>query len=206
MEGFRIIDMLKDEGPFDFENTGLILITNITKSNIESAVKIAKSAKSSQTVTAGILSGNMNHSIKRFFNHADAVIQLSGENNEYSARIITEVIEDLITKAGFVNLGVDDVKEIFRDAGTVYFGAATAKSVAVAALKASEKYGNITGAKRVLLNITTGSEVALGELAEASRFIEINAAPDAQVIWGHIIDDDMGGNVRVSVFAAMNDK
>lgn len=215
MEGFRIIDLLKDEGPFDFENTGLILITNITRSNIESAVKIAKSAKSLQTVTAGILSGNinmLNHNLmhnddmKKFLNYADAVIQLSGENNEYSARIITEGISDLITKAGFVNLGVSDVKEIFRDAGTVYFGAATAKSVAVAALKVSEKYGNITGAKRVLLNITTGSEVALGELAEASSFIEINADPDAQVIWGHIIDDDMGGNVRVSVFAAMNDK
>ena len=51
MEGLRIIDLLKDEGPFNFENTGLILITNITKSNIESAVKIAKSAKSSQNIT-----------------------------------------------------------------------------------------------------------------------------------------------------------
>ena len=60
MEGLRIIDLLKDEGLFDFENTALILITNITKSNIESAVKIAKSAKSSQAVTAGILSGNIN--------------------------------------------------------------------------------------------------------------------------------------------------
>ena len=210
MEGLRIIDLLKDEGPFNFENTGLILITNITKSNIESAVKIAKSAKSSQNITVGILSGNINplnhDDMKRFFNHSDAVIQLSGENNEYSACLITEEISDLITNAGFVNLGLKDVKEIFRDAGTVYFGAATAKSAAVAALKVSEKYGNITGAKRVLLKITTGSGVALGELSEASRFIEINAAPEAQIIWGHVIDDTMRGNVRVSVLAVMNDK
>ena len=144
--------------------------------------------------------------MKRFFNHSDAVIQLSGENNEYSACLITEEISDLITNAGFVNLGLKDVKEIFRDAGTVYFGAATAKSAAVAALKVSEKYGNITGAKRVLLKITTGSGVALGELSEASRFIEINAAPKAQIIWGHVIDDTMRGNVRVSVLAVMNDK
>ena len=96
MEGLRIIDLLKDEGPFNFENTGLILITNITKSNIESAVKIAKSAKSSakssQNITVGILSGNINplnhDDMKRFFNHSDAVIQLSGENNEYSACLI----------------------------------------------------------------------------------------------------------------------
>lgn len=46
----------------------------------------------------------------------------------------------------------------------------------------------------------------LSEMSEASHVIAINADPDAQIIWGHVIDESIGGNVRVSVFAAMNDK
>ena len=56
------------------------------------------------------------------------------------------------------------------------------------------------------MNITTGAEVALGELSEAARFIEMNVAPDAQIIWGHVIDEAMGGYVRVSVFVVVNNK
>lgn len=209
MEGLRIIDMSEDEKPSDFENIGLILIKNIREANIESAVKIAKSAESSRTVTAGILSGNinpLNRNMKKFLDHADAVILLSVANNEYSARIITDTISDLITKAGFVNLDIEDVQEILRNAGTVYYGAGTAKSSGAAALKACDMCGNISGAKRFLTNVTAGPKIMLGELKDVANVIAMNADPNAQIIWGHVIDDDMRGNVRVSIFATMNDK
>ena len=208
MEGLRIIDLSEDKKPSDFENTGLILITNITEANIESAITIAKSAQSSQAVTVGILSGNinpLNKNMRSLSELADAVI-ISCENFSDSSRIITESISDLVTKFGFVNIEIEDVKEIFRDAGTVYYGAGTAKSGGVAALKASEMCGDITNAKRVLISIISGAEFPLSEMTEAAHVIEGNADPDAQIIWGHVIDDNMSGNVRVSVFAAMNDK
>ena len=208
MEGLRIIDLSEDKKPSDFENTGLILITNITEANIESAITIAKSAQSSQAVTVGILSGNinpLNKNMRSLSELADAVI-ISRENFSDSSRIITESISDLVTKFGFVNIEIEDVKEIFRDAGTVYYGAGTAKSGGVAALKASEMCGDITNAKRVLISIISGAEFPLSEMTEAAHVIEGDADPDAQIIWGHVMDDNMSGNVRVSVFAAMNDK
>ena len=214
MEAVKIIDLLKDEKPCDFENTGLILITNITEANIESAVKIAKSAESSQNVTAGILSCNINllnyPDMRKFLDHADAVIQLLRDNNKYTARTITDLISDLITKTGFLNINIKAITETLKGAVTVYFVTGTAKSAVVATFKASEKFGNITNAKRFLLNITTGRkialEAALGELVEVSRYIVRNSAPEAQVIWGYMIDEAMSENVRVSIFAAMNDK
>ena len=207
----EIFDMVAIEGrkfpAEDFRNSGLNLITNITESDIESAITIAKSAESSQAVTVGILSGNispLNQNMRKFLDHADAVI--ISPNNEYFARKMTEEISALITKSGFVNLDIYDVKEVLRNVGKVYFGKGIGKSVGAATIKASEMCGYISEANSVLLNITTGSDVALGELLEASRFIEKNISQDARLIWGHVIDDDMGGNVKVSVFAAMNDK
>lgn len=208
MEGLRIVDLSKNETPYDFENTGLILIANITESNIESAVKIAKSAESSQAVTAGILLGNinpLNKNMKRLSEFADAVVLSPGKIKDSSCTI-TDAVSDLVTKSGFVNLDIEDVKEILSNAGTVYFGAGTAKSSVAAALKACNMCGNISGAKRFLVNVTTGTEARLSEFSDAAHVIEMNADPDAQMIWGHVIDENIGENLRVSVFAAMNDK
>ncbi len=106
-----------------------------------------------------------------------------------------------------MNIDIKAITETLKGAGTVYFVTGTGKSAGGTALKASEKFGNITNAK---VNITAGRkialEVALGELVEASRCLVKNSAPEAQVIWGYMIDEAMSENVRVSVFAAMNDK
>ena len=218
MDEFKIIDIAGNKErqftPESFrttgllEDSGLILITGITESNLKDAITVAKSAHESRAVTAGILSGNinpLNQNMKGFLDFADAVI-VSRVKNEDTSRAITDSISALVTKSGFVNIDIEDVEEIFRDAGTVYFGTGTAKSAGVAALKASEMCGDITNSKRFLINITTGTETMLSEMSEAAHVIAMNAGPDAQIIWGHVIDEDMGVNVRVSVFAAMNDK
>ncbi len=210
MDDLAIIDMAANESNpnLSLMDKNIILITGITEANINSAIRAAESSTSSENVTVGIIAGNinpLNKNMKRLSELADAVI-ISRGNFEDSSRIITEAISDIITKFGFVNLDIEDVKEIFRDAGTVYYGAGTAKSAGVAALKASEMCGDITNAKGFLLSIISGAEFPLSEMTEAAHVIEGNADPDAQIIWGHVIDENMSGNVRVSVFAAMNDK
>ncbi len=208
MKDMKIIDLSENEKLSDFENTKLILITNITESNIKNAITIAESASASESVTVGIISGSinpLNQNMRRLSDSVDAVILSPGKIEDSSSRIV-EAISDLVTKSGFVNLDIEDVKEILRDAGTVYFGAGTAKSSATAALKACDMCGNISGAKRFLVNVTTGTEARLSEFSDATHVIEMNADPDAQMIWGHVIDENIGENVKVSVFAAMNDK
>ena len=210
MDDLAIIDMAANESNpnLSLMDKNIILITGITEENINSAIRAAESSTLSENVTVGIIASNinpLNKNMKRLSELADAVI-ISRENFADSSRIITEAISDIITKFGFVNLDIEDVKEIFRDAGTVYFGTGTAKSAGVAALKASEMCGDITNAKGFLLSIISGAEFPLSEMTEAAHVIEGNADPDAQIIWGHVIDDNMSGNVRVSVFAAMNDK
>ena len=64
----------------------------------------------------------------------------------------------------------------------------------------------IKKAKRVLLNITTGSEVSLSEMSYAAAIVEETCDPDAQIIWGHIIDDEMGNDLQVAFIAVMDDK
>lgn len=210
MDDLAIIDMAANESNpnLSLMDKNIILITGITEANINSAIRAAESSTSSENVTVGIIAGNinpLNKNMKRLSELADAVI-ISRENFADSSRIITEAISDIITKFGFVNLEIEDVKEIFRDAGTVYFGTGTAKSAGVAALKASEMCGDITSAKRFLVSIISGAEIPLGNMTEAAHVIAGNADPDAQIIWGHVIDDNMSGNVRVTIFAAMNDK
>lgn len=218
MDDFKIIDMAGNQEtqftPDTFrrsgftENAGLTLITNITESNIKDAIKIAESARASSNVTAGIISGNinpLNQNMKRLSDSVDAVI-LSPGKTEDSSRGIIEAVSDLVTKTGFVNIDIEDVNEILRNAGTVYFGAGTAEDSRTAAKIACEMCGNVSGAKRFLVNITTGTEIMLSDMSDAAHVIEMKADPEAHVIWGHVMDDDLGGNVRVSVLAAMNDK
>jgi len=59
----------------------------------------------------------------------------------------------------------------------------------------------VTGAKGILLNVTTGSEIMLGEMSEAAKIIEETADQEAQVIWGHVIDETLGEKVHVTLIA-----
>ncbi len=210
MKEFRIIDMAGNKEhkftPDSFrssgfsENSALTIITGITESNLKDAITLAKSSHESGIVTAGIMSGN--EGIKSLLDVADAVI-ISRDNDESE---ILSGISDLIIKMGFVNIDIEDIAEILKDAGTVYYGTGTAEAPATAAKKAAKMCGDITNAKGILLNITTSTEIMLSEMSDAAHVIEMATNPDAQIIWGHVIYEDMGENVRVTIFAAMHDK
>ena len=132
----------------------------------------------------------------------DAVILSGGEDES----VIAGRISDLIAKTGFVNPDIEDIIGIFRDAGTVYFASGTAKEPGIAAKKAAEACRDITSAKRVLVNVTASTDITLFELSDAAYTMESAIDSEAQLVWCHVIDEDMGGNVSVAVFAAMNDK
>ena len=116
-------------------------------------------------------------------------------------------VTDLITKSGFVNLDFADIKAILTGAGTAIMGMGEgegedrARKAAQNAITSPLMNFPVTGAKGILLNVTTGTEITLGEMSDAAQIIEETADPDAQVIWGHVIDESLGEKVHVTLIA-----
>jgi cell division protein FtsZ len=138
-----------------------------------------------------------NVSVMDAFKSADQVL-LSG----------VQGITDLITTPGLINLDFADVKSVMTNAGSALMGighargddrAAVAAEMAIASplLEAS-----MDGAHGVLLNISGGSDLGLFEINEAAQLVADAAHPDANIIFGAVIDDALGDEVRVTVIAA----
>ena len=121
-------------------------------------------------------------------------------------------ITDLITIPGLINLDFADVRATMREAGTALMGIGQARGEerAVAAAKQAISSplleASVDGARGVLLNISGGSDLGLFEVNEAAEVIHGVAHPDANIIFGSIIDDEMGDEVRVTVIAAGFDR
>ena len=128
--------------------------------------------------------------------------EISFEAYEADAPTITKVITDLIEKEGFINIDADDVKSVVDGADRVFAGEGIGSGENRCADAALEAVKGIKGATRLLLAITTGPEITLGEMTEAAIAIEESSEPGASVIWGHVIDEAMGDDVRVSIVAA----
>jgi len=117
-------------------------------------------------------------------------------------------ITDLITVPGLINTDFADVKMVMSNAGTAIMGIGTstgegrAVNAARAAITSPLLEASIEGARGILLNIAGGSDVGLFEINEAAEIIHSVAHPDANIIFGAIIDDSMGEEVRVTVIAA----
>ena len=116
-------------------------------------------------------------------------------------------ISDLITVPGLINLDFADVKTIMRDAGSsmMGIGTGTGENRAVEAAKAAVSSPllevNITGARGILFNVTGGSDLGLFEVNEAAEVIKEAADPEANIIFGTVIDDRMRDEVKVTVIA-----
>ena len=117
-------------------------------------------------------------------------------------------ITDLITTPGLINTDFADVKMIMNNAGTAIMGIGTAsgdnRAVTAAKLAITSPLleASIEGARGILLNIAGGSDIGLFEVNEAAEIIHGVAHPDANIIFGQVIDDSMGDEVRVTVIAA----
>ena len=116
-------------------------------------------------------------------------------------------VTDLITIPGLINLDFADIRTVMKDAGTAMMGIGTAEGenraleAAQAATNSSLLETSIQGATRVLFSIAGGTDLTLAEVADAARTIEACAEENANIIYGQIVDPELGNYVRVTVIA-----
>src|SRR5882762_10335552 len=141
--------------------------------------------------------GDRSMSMMDAFRQADQVL-LSG----------VQGITDLITTPGLINLDFADVKSVMSGAGSALMGIGSSRgddrAVAAAEMAISSPLleASIDGAHGVLLSIQGGSDLGLFEINEAAQLVANSAAVDANIIFGAVIDDALGDEVRVTVIAA----
>ncbi len=117
-------------------------------------------------------------------------------------------ITDLITTPGLINLDFADVKSVMQGAGSALMGIGSARGedraveAAERAITSPLLEARIDGAHGVLMSIAGGSDLGLFEANEAARLVNDVAHPDANIIFGAVIDDTLGDEVRVTVIAA----
>ena len=132
------------------------------------------------------------------FRRADAVL--------YNA---TRGIADLITCTGLINLDFADVRTTMRDGGTALMGTGTAfegenraEQAAIEAISSPLMDGlSISGARNVLVNITSGRSLKIKEATAATNLIKKEAGGGVEVIFGTVVDEEMGDEFRVTVIA-----
>ncbi|MCB1263986.1 MAG: cell division protein FtsZ [Mycobacterium sp.] len=141
--------------------------------------------------------GDANVSLMDAFRSADEVL-LNG----------VQGITDLITTPGLINVDFADVKGVMSGAGTALMGIGSSRGEG-RALKAAEMAINsplleasMEGAQGVLMSIAGGSDLGLFEINEAASLVQDAAHQDANIIFGTVIDDSLGDEVRVTVIAA----
>ncbi len=116
-------------------------------------------------------------------------------------------ISDLITVPGLINLDFADVRAIMKEAGSALMGIGRAtgadRAVEAARIATSSPLleANIAGAQGVLFSITGGPGLTLSEVEDAAAVIKETADPEANIIFGTIIDDRMGEDVSITVIA-----
>ena len=117
-------------------------------------------------------------------------------------------ITDLITTPGLINLDFADVKAVMSNAGSALMGIGSARgedrarAAAETAVSSPLLEASIDGAHGVLLSIAGGSDLGLFEVSSAANLIQGAAHEDANIIFGTVIDDALGDEVRVTVIAA----
>ena len=116
-------------------------------------------------------------------------------------------VTDLITIPGLINLDFADIRTVMKDAGTAMMGIGfgtgenRALDAATQAINSNLLEASIQGASRVLFSIAGGSDLTLAEVDAAARAMEAVVDEDANIIYGQIIDDTLGDQIRITVIA-----
>jgi cell division protein FtsZ len=116
-------------------------------------------------------------------------------------------ISDLITVSGLINVDFADVKSIMSDSGTALMGIGVGVGENRAQIAAKQATASpllevsMDGARGVLFNITGSSDLSMSEVDEASRIIAKAADPDANIIFGATIDDELHDQIKITVIA-----
>ena len=140
---------------------------------------------------------NKNTSLKEAFMRADEVLMQAVKG-----------ISDVITIPGLVNLDFADVRTIMSEMGQALMGSGTARGENRASEAARKAISSplledisISGARGILINITGSSDMTIHDVDEASSLIHEEAHEDANIIFGAVIDESLGEEVRVTVIA-----
>lgn len=137
--------------------------------------------------------------IREAFGQADNVLTTAAKG-----------IAEIITVPGYVNVDFEDVKTVMKNAGAAVMGSAQTYGENRARRAAEEALNspllnnqNVNGADKILLSIMSGedAELQMDELADITDYMQEFAGDDAEVIFGHGIDQDLGENIRVTVIA-----
>jgi cell division protein FtsZ len=162
--------------------------------------------------------------IEKLRNHVDTLIIVPNEKLLHAVERRTSVLDafkmaddilrqgvqgitDLITIPGLINLDFADVRTIMRDAGSALMGVGAgqgenrALDAAKAAITSPLIEESIKGATGMLLNITGPEELGLFEVNEAAQLVQEEADPNANIIFGSVVDQSLVDEVRVTVIA-----
>ena len=147
---------------------------------------------------------------ERLFEISDRTISMleAFETADHVLLAGVQGIADLVTTPGLINLDFADVKSVMQGAGSALMGIGSARGedraleAATAAISSPLLEASIEGAHGVLLSVSGGSDLGLFEINEAARMVSDAAHPDANIIFGAVIDDTLGDEVRVTVIAA----
>src|SRR5471030_996127 len=116
-------------------------------------------------------------------------------------------VADLVTLPGLINLDFADVRTVMSDAGTALLGIGMgsgdggAVEAAVAAVSSPLLETSVEGARSILLSITGGPSLSLWEVNEAAKAVSEAAHPDANIIFGAMVDEKLTDQVWVTVVA-----
>ena len=144
-----------------------------------------------------VIFGNL--SISSAFAQADNVLTTAAKG-----------IAEIITVPGYVNVDFEDVKTVMKDSGAAVMGSAKTSGESRAKRAAEEAINspllnnhNIHGAQKILLSIISGEEAELqmDELSDITDFMQEHAGDEAEVIFGHGVDAELGDSIRVTVIA-----
>ncbi len=146
----------------------------------------------------------------------DRLLQVIERNTpvEAALRVVDDVlrqgiqgISELITEPGLINLDFADVKAVMSDAGSALMAIGRARGDNRAVDAAKMAIANplldvsMTGAKGVLFNVTGGRDLALNEISQAADIVAAAADPEANIIFGAVVDEEMDGEIRITVIA-----
>lgn len=146
----------------------------------------------------------------------DRLLQVIDRNTpvESALRVVDDVlrqgiqgISELITEPGLINLDFADVKTVMSSAGSALMAIGRAKGDNRAADAAKMAIANpllevsMTGAKGVLFNVTGGTDLTLTEINQAAEIVSAAADPDANIIFGAVVDEESDDEIRITVIA-----
>lgn len=179
--------------PFEFEG-------NVRKKNAEEGIR-----KLHEEVDSLIVIPNEN--LLKIIDRRTTVQQAFLKSDDVLRQGV-QGISDVITKPGLINLDFNDVRTTMEGKGDAIMGIGIGSGDNRATDAASQAIDNplledsrIDGAKNILINITSGEDFSLMEVGEIANIVKAAADPDVHVIYGHVIDPAMEGNVSVTVVA-----